>query len=123
MFGSQLSTLLQHRTCACSKWGQNRVSQHTHREQLLCLTLPVRKNPDIVCQAVSGLLGGSVQLSASSVEALLVLANSAGVCLSPYHINFDSQFTRTLLTCMYGVLQFDALETLASTTCALERTI
>ncbi|KAL0047541.1 hypothetical protein WJX82_006172 [Trebouxia sp. C0006] len=79
-----------------SKWGQNRVSQHTHREQLLCLNLPVRKNPDIVCQAVSGLLGGSVQLSASSVEALLVLANSAG---------------------------FDALETLASTTCALERTI
>ncbi len=52
------------------------------------LTLPVETDPDIVCQAVSGLLGGFVELSALNVEALLVLANSVGVCpASPSQYN------------------------------------
>ena len=74
--------------CACSKWGHNRVAQHIGRERVLSLTLPVETDPDIVCQAVSGLLGGFVELSALNVEALLVLANSVGVCpASPSQYN------------------------------------
>ncbi len=84
-----ISTLLLHSCmCACSKWGHNRVAQHIGREQVLSLTLPVETDPDIVCQAVSGLLGGFVELSALNVEALLVLANSVGVCpASPSQYN------------------------------------
>lgn len=52
-----ISTLLLHNcVCACSKWGYNRVAQHIGREQVLSLILPVETDPDIVCQAVSGLL-------------------------------------------------------------------
>lgn len=41
--------------------------------------LPVLTRPDVVQQAVAGILSGQIGLTMSSVEALLVLANAVGV--------------------------------------------
>ncbi len=47
------------------------------------LVLPVLTKPEIVEQAVAGVLSGQISLSMSNVEAILVLANAVGVsCLS-----------------------------------------
>ena len=50
------------------------------------LILPVLTKPEIVQQAVAGVLSGQISLSMSSVEALLVLANAVGVS----HMHFES---------------------------------
>jgi len=43
------------------------------------LALPVLTKPEIVEQAVAGILSGQISLSLSNVEAILVLANAVGV--------------------------------------------
>lgn len=43
------------------------------------LVLPVLTRPDVVQQAVAGILSGQISLSLMNVEALLVLANAVGV--------------------------------------------
>ena len=49
----------------------------------MTLVLPVLTKPEIVEQAVAGVLSGQISLSMSNVEAILVLANAVGVsCLS-----------------------------------------
>ena len=63
----------------CSKWGQNRVSQHPCNNEPLQLILPVFAAPCTVHQAVAGMLSGKVTLSAYNVEAILVLANAVRV--------------------------------------------
>ncbi len=45
----------------------------------LILTMPVLTQPEIVEEAVAGVLSGQISLSLSNVEAVLVLANAAGV--------------------------------------------
>ncbi len=45
----------------------------------LQLTLPVLTSPDIVQLAVEGIYSGTIALSWSNVEPMLVLANSIGV--------------------------------------------
>ncbi len=45
----------------------------------LSLILPVLTKPEIVEQAVAGVLSGQISLSMSNVEAVLVLANAVGV--------------------------------------------
>ena len=45
----------------------------------LQLTLPVLTSPDIVQLAVAGIYSGTIALSWSTVEPVLVLANSIGV--------------------------------------------
>ena len=119
-----ISTLLLHNcVCACSKWGHNRVAQHIGREQVLSLILPVETDPDIVCQAVSGLLGGFVKLSAANVEALLVLANYVGVSSEPQRLNHNCvKLHLDAAAHMYLVLccSLRPLKRLASTTYALE---
>ncbi len=41
--------------------------------------MPVLTQPEIVEEAVAGVLSGQISLSLSKVEAVLVLANAAGV--------------------------------------------
>lgn len=119
-----LTLLLHNCMCACSKWGHNRVAQHIGREQVLSLTLPVETDPDIVCQAVSGLLGSFVKLSASNVEALLVLANSVGVCpASPTKYNlFRSNHKVLTHTHLFVCCSLKPWKRHVSATCALEHT-
>ena len=45
----------------------------------LQLTLPVLTSPDIVQLAVAGIYSGTIAVSWSNVEPMLVLANSIGV--------------------------------------------
>ena len=64
---------------SCSKWGHNRVVDQHVTGKPVELVLPVLTRPDIVEQAVAGILSGQVSLSLSNVEALLVFANAVGV--------------------------------------------
>lgn len=59
-------------------WGCNRVQEHQSLAPLQ-LILPVLTDPEIVQHAVAALHCGSIQLSMSNVEVILVLANSIGV--------------------------------------------
>lgn len=45
----------------------------------MALVLPVLSRPEVVEQAVAGVLSGQISLSSLSVEPLLVLANAVGV--------------------------------------------
>ena len=45
----------------------------------MILVLPVLTKPEVVEQAVGGILSGQISLSMSNVEAVLVLANAVGV--------------------------------------------
>jgi len=45
----------------------------------IILVLPVLTKPEVVEQAVAGILSGQISLSMSNVEAVLVLANAVGV--------------------------------------------
>ena len=45
----------------------------------MVLVLPVLSRPEVVEQAVAGVLSGQISLSLSNVESLLVLANAVGV--------------------------------------------
>ena len=47
------------------------------------LVLPVLTKPEIVEQAVAGVLSGQISLSMSNEEAILVLANAVGVSQQP----------------------------------------
>ncbi len=49
----------------------------------LTLIMPVLAKPEIVEEAVAGILSGQISLSQSNVEAVLVLANAAGVSQPP----------------------------------------
>ena len=49
----------------------------------LSLILPVLTKPEIVAQAVAGVLSGQISLSMSNVEPVLVLANAVGVSQLP----------------------------------------
>ena len=51
--------------------------QATHKP--INLVLPVLTRPEVVHEAVAGILSGQIGLSMLSVEALLVLANAIGV--------------------------------------------
>ncbi|KAL0052135.1 hypothetical protein WJX82_008432 [Trebouxia sp. C0006] len=62
----------------CSEWGHNRVLEHKATSVPLNLILPVLTKPEIVEQAVAGVLSGQISLSMSNVEAVLVLANAVG---------------------------------------------
>lgn len=73
-------------SACCSKWGHNRVQQHKDSNSPLELVLPVLTDPDIVQQAVAGVLSGQIRLSMSTVEPLLVLANAVGVRQLPANV-------------------------------------
>lgn len=75
---AQVCSTLKSWAC-CSKWGHNRVLEHKNNGSPLELILPVLTSPDILEQAVAGVLSGQISLSLSSVEPLLVLANAIGV--------------------------------------------
>ena len=45
----------------------------------MILVLPVLTKPEVVEQAVAGILSGQIRLLMSNVEAVLVLANAVGV--------------------------------------------
>ena len=55
--------------------------EHQATEKPTSLVLPVLTRPDIVQQAVVGILCGQIGLTLSNVEDLLVLANAVGVSL------------------------------------------
>ena len=59
--------------------------QHSSNDQPLQLVLPVFTSPQTVQQAVAGMLCGQLSLSASNVEAVLVLANAVGVSDASVH--------------------------------------
>lgn len=52
------------------------------------LITPVLTHPNIVEEAVAGVLSGQISLSLSNVEAVLVLANAVGVSQLPCEHNF-----------------------------------
>ncbi len=56
----------------------------------MILVLPVLTKPEIVEQAVAGVLSGQISLSLSNVEAVLVLANAVGVSQLPLWHSFRS---------------------------------
>lgn len=62
----------------CSKWGRNRVAEQQATQSPINLVLPVLTRPDVVEQAVAGILSGQIGLTWFSVEPLLVLANAVG---------------------------------------------
>lgn len=53
--------------------------EHRNHETPMVLVLPVLSRPEVVEQAVAGVLSGQISLSLSNVESLLVLANAVGV--------------------------------------------
>ena len=63
----------------CSEGGRNRVKEHQATGVPINLVLPVLTRPDVVQEAVAGILSGEISLSLLNVEALLVLANAVGV--------------------------------------------
>ena len=63
----------------CSKWGHKLVDDRDVKAQFLVAVLPVLTAPEIVHQAVAGILGGKINLSAANIEPILVLANAVGV--------------------------------------------
>ena len=63
----------------CSQWGHNRVLERNATLVPIILVLPVLTKPEVVEQAVAGILSGQISLSLSNVEAILVLANAVGV--------------------------------------------
>ncbi len=67
----------------CSKWGHNRVFEYEATAVPVSLVLPVLTKPEIVEQAVAGILSGQISLSMSNVEAVLVLANAVRVSQLP----------------------------------------
>ena len=64
-----------------SKWGHNRVVKHEATGKSVGLVLPVLTRPDVVQQAVVGILCGEIGLTMLNVEDFLVLANAVGVSL------------------------------------------
>ncbi len=72
----------------CSKWGYNRVMEHKAAMGPLILIMPVLTKPEIVEEALAGILSGQISLSLSNVEAVLVLANAIGVSQLPCGHNF-----------------------------------
>ena len=71
------------------------------------LVLPVLTRPEVVQQAVAGILSGQVGLSLSNVEALLVLANAVGVsqtalsALLQQHCSYPCHLTCILVSCSF----------------------
>ncbi|KAL3155230.1 hypothetical protein ABBQ32_013168 [Trebouxia sp. C0010 RCD-2024] len=63
----------------CSKWGHNRLVEHEAANKPISLVLPVLTRPEVVQQAVAGIISGQTGLSLLIVEALLVLANAVGL--------------------------------------------
>ncbi len=63
--------------------GHNRVLEHEATAVPVILVLPVLTKPEIVEQAVAGVLSGQISLSMSNEEAILVLANAVGVSQQP----------------------------------------
>ncbi|KAL3151452.1 hypothetical protein ABBQ38_012458 [Trebouxia sp. C0009 RCD-2024] len=61
-----------------SKWGHNRLVEHEAINKPISLVLPVLTRPEVVRQAVAGIISGQTGLSLLNVEALLVLANAVG---------------------------------------------
>ena len=59
--------------------GSQQGLEHKATAVPMFLVLPVLTKPEIVEQAVAGILSGQISLSMSNVEAVLVLANAVGV--------------------------------------------
>lgn len=69
-----------------SKWGHNRLVEHEAINKPISLVLPVLTRPEVVRQAVAGIISGQTGLSLLNVEALLVLANAVGVSHMALHM-------------------------------------
>ncbi len=57
--------------------------EHKATKGPVILIMPALTQPEIVEQAVAGVLSGQISLSLSNVEAVLVLANAVGVSQLP----------------------------------------
>lgn len=73
--------------------------EHQATGKPISLVLPVLTKPDLVQQAVAGILSSQISLSMSSVEPLLVLANAVGVNHIALHISFH-QFVSGNTLCL-----------------------
>lgn len=86
--------------CVHSKWGRNRVAEQQATQSPINLVLPVLTRPDVVEQAVAGILSGQIGLTWFSVEPLLVLANAVGVShMASVLCLRDVMFKHGVLTC------------------------
>ncbi|DBA69487.1 TPA: hypothetical protein ACH3X2_001171 [Trebouxia sp. C0005] len=86
------------------EWGRNRVTDFQAIAGPLQLTLPVLTSPDIVQLAVAGIYSGTIALSWSTVEPVLVLANSIGlVCLEEACQNYFAYKALQLTDCRRAV--------------------
>ena len=84
IFSSCYNVNVEYKLCVRSKWGHNRVLEHQGTTSPINLVLPVLTRPDVVQQAVAGMLSGQIGLTMSNVEAFLVVANAVGVSHMAY---------------------------------------